>query len=120
MQCQRRILPVRNLTTDIRDLIFRLLVAEFYDARGAAFGVRFADSFAGFRFRFRWRFAGGVDVGVGVPGAVVGGDDGVPDYGFGGWSGGVGGGVGGDYVEEELFRVPVEECGEVCIPSILC
>ena len=59
-----------------------------------------------------------MDVGVGVPGAVIRGDDGVPDYRFSCWSGGVAGGVGGGYVEEELFCVPVEEGGEVCIRSI--
>ena len=61
-----------------------------------------------------------MDVGVGVPGAVIRGDDGVPDYRFSCWSGGVAGGVGGGYVEEELFCVPVEEGGEVCIQSIPC
>ena len=55
-----------------------------------------------------------MDVGVLVPGRVVGGDDGVPDDGFGGRDGGGGaGGVGGGYVEEDLFGVPVEEGGEV-------
>ena len=113
MQRQRRILPVRNLTADVCDLVLRFLVGEFDYSWAAAFGIGLANSLA--RFRFRGRFARGVDVGVGVPGAVVGRNDGVPDYRFGGWSGGVAGGVGGDYVEEDLFRVPVEEGGEVCV-----
>lgn len=54
-------------------------------------------------------------VGVGVVGGVVGGNDGVPDDGFGGrggvWRFGVW--VRGGDPEEDLFGVPVEEGGEV-------
>ena len=57
-----------------------------------------------------------MDVGVLVEGGVRGGDYGVPDYDFGGWDGGGRrGGVGRGYVEEYLFRVPVEEGSEVYI-----
>lgn len=57
-----------------------------------------------------------MDVCVGMPRRVVGRDDGVPDYGFGGWDGGGRvGGVGGGDVHEDLLRVPVEKGGEVCL-----
>jgi hypothetical protein len=44
-----------------------------------------------------------------VPGSCGAGEDGVPDYGFGGGFVGFGGGVDGFEVEEDLFCVPVEE-----------
>lgn len=57
----------------------------------------------------------GVDVGVRVPRGEGGGNDGVPDDGFGVGDGRRGGGRGedGDDVDEELFGVPGEEGGEV-------
>ena len=113
MQTQRRIRPLRNPPTHVRDLIFGFLIAELHDAGASAVGVGFADSFAGFRFGFWGRFRGGVDVGVGVPGCVVGGNDGVPDDGFRLWDCRVVGGVRGGDVHEDLFGVPVEEGGEV-------
>lgn len=116
MQSERGVLALRNLALDVRDLVLGLLAVELDDARAAAFGVGFAGlllvlgRFLVFRALDRW-----VDVGVLVPRGVVGGDDGVPDYGFGGWDGGGrGGGVGGGDVEEDLLGVPVEEGSEVC------
>jgi hypothetical protein len=49
-----------------------------------------------------------------MPGGGGGGYDGVPDYGFGGGFGGAAR-VDGFEVEEDLFGVPVEEGGEVCV-----
>lgn len=54
-----------------------------------------------------------MDVLVLVPGFEGGGQDGVPDHGFGGGVRAVAGRVGSFYVEEYLFRVPVVEAGEV-------
>lgn len=48
-----------------------------------------------------------------VPGRGVGGEDRVPDYGFRGGLVGFGGWVDGFQVEEDLFRVPVEERVEI-------
>lgn len=48
-----------------------------------------------------------------VPGCGGRGENGVPDYGFGGGFGGACGGVHGFEIEEDLFGVPVEEGGEV-------
>jgi hypothetical protein len=48
-----------------------------------------------------------------VPGRGGGGQDGVPDYGFGGGFGGTRRGVDGFEVEEDLLGVPAEEGGEV-------
>lgn len=66
----------------------------------------------------------GVDVWVGRGERVR--EDGVPDYGgcvcdwgAGGCAGGVGGWVGRCYVEEDLFCVPGEEVGEVCVLETL-
>jgi hypothetical protein len=55
-----------------------------------------------------------VDVVVLVPGRRVGGEDGVPDDGFGGGFRGARRGVDGFEVEEDLLGVPVEERGEIC------
>ena len=55
-----------------------------------------------------------MDVLVLVPWFLRGGQDGVPDYGFGGWVVGRAGGVDGFDVEEHLFGVPIVECGEIC------
>ena len=55
-----------------------------------------------------------MDVCVGVEKGVVGGDDGVPDYCFGGWdSEWVRRWKRDGDVEEDLLRVPVEEGGEI-------
>lgn len=48
-----------------------------------------------------------------VPWDGGGGENGVPDYGFGGGFAGFEGGVDGFYVEEDLFGVPVEEGAEI-------
>lgn len=56
-----------------------------------------------------------MDVGVWVEGGVVGGDYGVPDDDFGGWGVAGCGGVGRGDPEEDLFGVPVEKGGEVCV-----
>jgi hypothetical protein len=48
-----------------------------------------------------------------VPGCGAGGDDGVPEDGFGGGFVGARGGVDGFKVGEDLLCVPVEEGAEV-------
>jgi hypothetical protein len=48
-----------------------------------------------------------------VPGRGGRGQDGVPDYGFGGGEPGFGRGVHGFDVQEDLLGVPVEELREV-------
>lgn len=125
MQRQRRILSLGNLPTDVRNLILRLLVGELEDAWFGAWGVSFRCLARFLRAGFLG-FGGGVDIGVLMPRSVVGGDDGVPDYGFGlRDAGGVRGGVGGGDVEEDLFGVPVEEGRQICrqpcqIPETSC
>jgi len=59
----------------------------------------------------------GVDEVVLVPGRGLGGDDGIPDDGFGGGFGGAGGGVDGLEVDKDLLRVPVEEGAEICMEA---
>ena len=55
-----------------------------------------------------------------VPWLLWGGQDGVPDDGFGGWVVGRAGGVDDLDVEEHLFRVPVVERGEICDVVVSC
>lgn len=55
-----------------------------------------------------------VDIVVYVPGRGIGGEDAVPDYGFGGGLVGFRGWVDGFQIEEDLFCVPVEEGVEIC------
>lgn len=59
-----------------------------------------------------------VDEVVLVPGCGRGCNDGVPDDGFGRGLRGARGGVNGFEVEEDLFRVPVEQAAEICGGSV--
>jgi hypothetical protein len=123
-ELQHHISPVLQLAANIRDLVFRALIAQVQFAAGVeqvcVFGV-----VAGLRFGGGLCLLGflGEDFGFGfrvwvdevelVPGRGGGGEDGVPDYGFGGGFRGACGGVDGFEVEEDLLGVPAEECGEV-------
>jgi len=89
-QVQSTVLQPGDLGHGRRDLVFRLLVAEFEDALFRADGVRQRRVFAlVFRSPRPRAFGVGpfgrcarVDVGVWMPWAVRRGDYGVPDYGF--------------------------------------
>lgn len=92
---------------------------QFADREG-----RFGRGFRGFggalgefgELGFRVR----VDVVVGVPRGGGGGQDGVPDDGFGGGFGGAGRGVDGFDVEEDLLGVPVEEGADIWLCVSIC
>nr|POE72817.1 mitochondrial inner membrane protein oxa1 [Quercus suber] len=115
VQRQHRVRSLRDLACNVRDLIFRFLGIETNDAGGCAGRVGPAgDNFGlglGLGLRLGFGFLVRVDVGVGVQRSEGGGNDGVPDDGFGGGSTGVARRrrVGGCDVEEDLFGVPIEE-----------
>ena len=126
-QVQRAVAQSGDARCRRRDLVFGLLVREAQDPLRGAVGVWFRIVVVGPLLILGSGFLPGilaralgvfgrarVDVGVGVPGLDGGGDDGVPDYGFGvggpgGFFGGGRGGKDGGYVDEDLFRVPGEE-----------
>ena len=86
MQRQSRVLALRNLALDVRDLVFGLLGIELDDTRATACGIGLACRLLSFlALGLLGAFGCRVDVGVWVQGCVVGRDDGVPDDELGGW-----------------------------------
>lgn len=108
-QLQNRIRPVLQLSADVGDLVFRALAIDLDDAGGH---VRFC-LVELVVLGLLGALGRGVDVVVLIPGGGGAGEDGVPDYGFGGGFGGFGGGVDGFEVEEDLFGVPIEKGREI-------
>lgn len=110
-QLELHIGAVLQAAADVRDLVLGPLVAELDDAAR----VRRLSVLCGLALRLGRLgcFGRGVDVVVLVPRGGGAGEDGVPDDGFGGGVGWLSARVDGFEVDEDLFRVPVEERAKV-------
>ena len=90
MQRQRCVRAVGDFAGDVGDLVFWLLAVELDDSGFCSCWVCLAFFLLGLYgglLGFGCAFCGRMDVSVCMPRSVVGGDYGVPDYGFGGRDG---------------------------------
>jgi hypothetical protein len=123
---QYHIRPILQLPTNVRNLVFRPLIRQMQLPTWVqqmlicnSLALSFGCGLGLFRLLGQNGFLAGFGLCLGVhevelvPGRGGGGEDSVPDDGFGGGFGGAGRGVDGFEVEEDLFVVPVEEGGEI-------